>query len=119
VRPRVVIVGGYGLVGGFVARHIRAAGHDVDLMLAGRNPQQGKALARELGAATLRLDVNDPAAGLAERPTRGEEINYATWRALNQDYIVVGRVLDGGEAPTASSTSCSTSPSSSACSVSR
>ncbi|MCZ7009989.1 Tol-Pal system protein TolB, partial [Salmonella enterica] len=23
--------------------------------------------------------------------------NYATWRALNQDYIVVGRVLDGGE----------------------
>lgn len=66
MRPRVVIAGGYGLVGGFVARHIRAAGHDVDLMLAGRNPQQGKALARELGAATLRLDVNDPAAGLAE-----------------------------------------------------
>ena len=64
MRPRVVIAGGYGLVGGFVARHLRAAGHDIDLMLAGRNPEQGQALARELGATTLRLDVNDPTAGL-------------------------------------------------------
>lgn len=66
MRPRVVIVGGYGLVGGFVARHIRTAGHDVELLLAGRNPEQGQALARELGAGMLRLDVDDPAAGLAE-----------------------------------------------------
>ena len=37
-----------------------------------------------------------PAADLPERPTRGEEVNYPTWRALNQDYMVVGRVLDAG-----------------------
>ena len=38
------------------------------------------------------LPVND----IVEKPTRGGEINYPTWRALNQDYIVVGRVLDAG-----------------------
>lgn len=37
-----------------------------------------------------------PAADITEKPTRGGEINYPTWRALNQDYIVVGRVLDAG-----------------------
>ena len=34
---------------------------------------------------------------IVERPTRGGEINYPTWRALNQDYLVVGRVLDAGD----------------------
>lgn len=38
------------------------------------------------------LPTND----IVEKPTRGGEINYPTWRALNQDYIVVGRVLDAG-----------------------
>ena len=37
-----------------------------------------------------------PAASIVEKPTRGSEIQYPTWRALKQDYIVVGRVLDGG-----------------------
>ncbi|MES3026559.1 MAG: hypothetical protein V4820_01750 [Pseudomonadota bacterium] len=60
MRPRVLIAGGYGLVGGLVARHIRAAGHDVELILAGRNPADGEALARELGANTARLDVATP-----------------------------------------------------------
>ncbi len=31
-----------------------------------------------------------------ERPTRGSEVQYPTWRALKQDYLVVGRVLDAG-----------------------
>jgi hypothetical protein len=62
----VVIAGGYGLVGGTVARHLRAAGHQLDLVLAGRNPEQGEALAVELGARTARLDVADPAGSLAE-----------------------------------------------------
>jgi hypothetical protein len=65
VSPRVVIAGGYGLVGGLVARHLRAAGHELDLVLAGRNPEHGKALAAELDARTARLDVSDPAAVLA------------------------------------------------------
>ncbi|MFC3551631.1 Tol-Pal system beta propeller repeat protein TolB [Lysobacter cavernae] len=37
-----------------------------------------------------------PAKDIVEKPSRGGEINYPTWRALNQDYIVVGRVLDAG-----------------------
>ena len=66
MSPRVVSAGGYGLVGGLVARHLRAAGHALDLVLAGRNPDQGASLAAELGARTARLDVADPAAALAE-----------------------------------------------------
>src|SRR5690606_42095236 len=38
-----------------------------------------------------------PEAQMVERPTRGGEINYPTWRQLRQDYLVVGRVLDAGE----------------------
>lgn len=37
-----------------------------------------------------------PERDIVERPTRGSEINYPTWTALNQDYILVGRVLDAG-----------------------
>lgn len=33
---------------------------------------------------------------IVEQPTRAGDINYATWRQLRQDYIVVGRVLDAG-----------------------
>lgn len=33
---------------------------------------------------------------ILERPVRGSEVNYPTWRALNQDYLVVGRVVDAG-----------------------
>lgn len=65
MRPRVVIAGGYGLVGGQVARLLRAAGHDIDLVLAGRHPETGAGLAAELGAETARLDVADPAGALA------------------------------------------------------
>lgn len=38
-----------------------------------------------------------PEAQIVERPTRGGEVQYPTWRALKQDYLVVGRVLDAGE----------------------
>lgn len=34
-------------------------------------------------------------ADIVEYPTRGSEIKFPTWRLLKQDYIVVGRVLDG------------------------
>jgi hypothetical protein len=65
VSPRILIAGGYGVVGGQVARLIRAAGHPVDLVLAGRGPHSGEALARELDARVVRLDVADPADALA------------------------------------------------------
>ena len=54
-------------------------------------------------AAVVSADLNRsgqfrvlPTIDLVERPTRGSEISYPTWRALRQDFIVVGRVLDAG-----------------------
>ncbi len=38
-----------------------------------------------------------PRNNMAEKPSRGSEIQYPTWKALRQDYIVVGRVLDAGD----------------------
>ncbi|HEY0648663.1 MAG TPA: hypothetical protein VGD44_12315 [Phenylobacterium sp.] len=61
----MLIAGGYGLVGGQIARRLREAGHDLELVLAGRNPDAGAALAAELGATTAKLDVADPAPDLA------------------------------------------------------
>lgn len=36
-----------------------------------------------------------PRTDIFDRPTRGEQVNYATYRQLKQDYVVVGRVQDG------------------------
>lgn len=38
-----------------------------------------------------------PQAQIVEKPTRGTEVQFPTWRALKQDYILVGRVVDAGE----------------------
>jgi TolB protein len=38
-----------------------------------------------------------PERDMVERPTRGGEVNYPTWRLLKQDFLVVGRVLDAGD----------------------
>lgn len=35
-----------------------------------------------------------PEANIIEKPIRGAEIQFPTWRVLRQDFIVVGRVLD-------------------------
>ena len=37
-----------------------------------------------------------PRGDMVERPTTGAEVNYATWRTLRQDFLLVGRVLDAG-----------------------
>jgi TolB protein len=54
-------------------------------------------------AAVIRADLDRsgqfrslPEGDIVERPTRGGEVNYPTWRALNQDYLLVGRIVDGG-----------------------
>ena len=54
-------------------------------------------------AAVIRADLDRSGqfrslaeASIVERPTSGGEVNYPTWRALNQDYLLVGRVVDGG-----------------------
>jgi hypothetical protein len=60
-RPRILIAGGYGVVGGAVARSLREMALPVDLVLAGRNPGAGAALAAELDATVVELDVARPA----------------------------------------------------------
>lgn len=47
-KKRILIVGGYGMVGSNIARLIRQADQHTELILAGRNPQNGIALAKEL-----------------------------------------------------------------------
>ncbi len=50
-KKRILIVGGYGQVGTNVARIIREADSTIELILAGRNPQKGELLAKELTSA--------------------------------------------------------------------
>ncbi|WP_293925999.1 hypothetical protein [Sphingobacterium sp. UBA6320] len=47
-KKRVLIVGGYGMVGSHIARLIRQVDPHIELILAGRNPQNGISLAKEL-----------------------------------------------------------------------
>src|SRR5687768_5268147 len=62
-------------------------------------PYQGSAAAPGTDVASVvRADLERsgafrtlPEASIVERPTRGGEVQYPTWRALKQDYLVVGR----------------------------
>ena len=52
-------------------------------------------------AAVARADLNRSGqfrtladADMVEKPIRAQEINFATWRLLKQDFILVGRILD-------------------------
>ena len=65
MRTRILIAGGWGLVGSRIGKVLREAEHDVDLVLGGRNPDTGKVLAANLGASLVRLDVDAPLEGLA------------------------------------------------------
>jgi TolB protein len=68
-------------------------------------PYQGAATAPPTDVAdVVRSDLERsgafrtlPEASITERPTRGSEVQYPTWRALRQDYLVVGRVVDAGD----------------------
>ncbi|HXE46551.1 MAG TPA: hypothetical protein VN635_15315 [Conexibacter sp.] len=66
----LVMVGGYGLVGGQAATLLRERNPQLPLVLAGRNPARASALAAALDATTARVDVRSerPLATLAERP---------------------------------------------------
>lgn len=37
-----------------------------------------------------------PERDLVERPTRGSEVSYPTWRTLRQDYLLIGRIVPDG-----------------------
>ena len=65
-------------------------------------PYQGSGTAPDTDvAAIVRADLERsgafrslPVASMIEHPVRGSEVQYPTWRALKQDYLVVGRVVD-------------------------
>jgi TrkA-N domain len=60
MKSRILIVGGYGVIGTNIARNIRKIYKDVEIILAGRNPENGESLAQELGGArTIYLDLTD------------------------------------------------------------
>lgn len=56
---RVVILGGYGVFGSIIATQL-ARHTDAELVLAGRNPRHGAALARRLNARCVRCDLRNP-----------------------------------------------------------
>ncbi|WP_169086666.1 hypothetical protein [Paenibacillus sp. PL91] len=60
MTQRLLIAGGYGIVGSAIAQHVRRINKDVKIVLAGRNPDRGSALAKELGNAnTAYLDLEN------------------------------------------------------------
>ncbi|QJD86266.1 hypothetical protein [Cohnella herbarum] len=52
MTQRLLIAGGYGIVGSTIAQHVRKINKDVEIVLAGRNPDRGTAQAIELSNAT-------------------------------------------------------------------
>jgi len=68
-------------------------------------PYQGAGPAPDTDVAgVIRSDLNRsgqfrtlPEASIIERPTRGAEVRYPTWRLLKQDFVVVGRLVDAGD----------------------
>ncbi len=68
-------------------------------------PYQGSGSPPETDvAAVVRADLERsgafrtlPEGHLPQRPVRGSEIDFPAWRALRQDYLVVGRVADSGD----------------------
>ena len=68
-------------------------------------PYQGAGPAPDTDVASvIRNDLNRSGQfkalaveSIVEKPTRGSEIRFPTWRVLRQDFVVVGRVLDAGD----------------------
>lgn len=59
IRPGVMIVGGYGHVGGQIARRLMTAGR-YQVCNAGRDEKKANAMANRLGCKATQLDVRDP-----------------------------------------------------------
>ncbi|SNT45989.1 hypothetical protein [Actinacidiphila glaucinigra] len=62
---RVLVVGGYGLVGGWVVRLLCSTWDDVEVVIGGRRPEEGETLAEECGATVAHIDTTDAETGLA------------------------------------------------------
>lgn len=60
-KTRILIAGGYGEIGRHIAQHIRNEYPGIELILTGRTPEKGQALAAELGNTEVRaLDLDKP-----------------------------------------------------------
>ncbi|MFD0587452.1 hypothetical protein ACFQZE_05525 [Paenibacillus sp. GCM10027627] len=60
MEKRVLIAGGYGIVGSAIAKHIRKLDEEIEVIIGGRNPERGLGLAEEIGhASTAYLDLTD------------------------------------------------------------
>jgi nucleoside-diphosphate-sugar epimerase len=65
----ILLAGGSGLVGQWVARHLRAAHPDVPLLIGGRDQVKAQTLAIRLGAAeAVELNSDTEGLGLGDRP---------------------------------------------------
>ncbi len=90
---------------------VRAQGLDIGLVTGNESalpiavvpmPYLGTSVAPDTDiAAVIRADLNRSGQFRAlseqdviEKPIRGSEIKFPTWRVLKQDFVVVGRVLD-------------------------
>ncbi|GAB3442001.1 hypothetical protein [Actinophytocola sediminis] len=69
--PTLLIVGGYGLVGAQAARMLRQRHPDLGIVLGGRRPAQGRALAESINATTVMVDTSadKPLAALSAQPS--------------------------------------------------
>nr|MBP6626822.1 PD40 domain-containing protein [Arenimonas sp.] len=93
---------------------VRAQGLDIGLVTGNEAalpiavvpmPYLGTSVAPDTDiAAVIRADLNRSGQFRAlseqdviERPLRGSEIKFPTWRVLKQDFVVVGRVLDNAD----------------------
>jgi TolB protein len=93
---------------------VRAQGLDIGLVTGNESalpiavvpmPYLGTSVAPDTDiAAVIRADLNRSGQFRAmleqdviEKPIRGSEIKFPTWRVLKQDFIVVGRVLDSSD----------------------
>lgn len=62
---RILIAGGYGVVGAWIARRLHEAHPGVELLLGGRRPEAGEALAAEVGGRAVVLEVGDAGPAVA------------------------------------------------------
>jgi saccharopine dehydrogenase-like NADP-dependent oxidoreductase len=69
MRKKILVLGGYGTVGARISRSL-AADPLIECVIVGRRPGPGRALAKELGAAFLQVDIDD-------RPTLSAAVSGA------------------------------------------
>jgi saccharopine dehydrogenase-like NADP-dependent oxidoreductase len=67
MKKRVLVVGGYGILGAQVSRAL-AQDPEIDVVVAGRRPKLGVPFAQSIGASFLPLDVHDTASLKAALP---------------------------------------------------